>query len=312
MTPEEIEALTDTDLLQTLKAHDISCGPIVDTTRSLYKNKLKKLYKEKNKSASIKHPAAYNKRTETINKVPVSKRVIQKEINSPPIIENISPIRYASKQVIETQTEEVYAENVRSPISELRSNFGAKKAHSTPKIYPDLDEYNQHCPAYRPASRPSTKQFMQQEPPVYNYYQPTQRPKMEFKLLNPDLIQNRPTPFLRTSPAVDSNSRLHHFQENNPKYNYNDQYNYRYEHRDQHHQQRPLLNLAGSLNNQHSLYDEPAPPQPDKKFQVEPKSHQWPNAKGWLLISFILLFVFWFSYTNTVPIGNSENPIKTY
>lgn len=121
MTPEEIEALTDTDLLSTLKAHDISCGPIVDTTRNLYKNKLKKVYKEKTKTSSIKHPAAYIKRSEIINKAPKSAAVatrILKENNQPPIIENISPIRYITK-IKETQTEDVCIENARSPISEV-------------------------------------------------------------------------------------------------------------------------------------------------------------------------------------------------
>lgn len=111
MTPDEIDALTDSDLLSALKAHDISCGPIVDTTRTLYKNKLKKVYKEKAKTSSIKHPAAYIKRTEIVNKAPKSTAATR-------IIENISPIRHITK-VIETQTEDVYIENVRSPISEV-------------------------------------------------------------------------------------------------------------------------------------------------------------------------------------------------
>lgn len=306
MTPEEIEALTDVELLTTLKLHDISCGPIVDTTRSLYQNKLKKLFKEKAK----KHPAAYIKRSEASNKVPSSKTTtrIPKENHPPPIIENISPIRYTSKKVIETQTDDVYIENARSPISELRSNFAPKKAHSTPKLYPDLNEYNHQCPAYRSAmnQRQPSRPFMQQEPPVYNFYQSQHpaAPKMEFKLLNPDLIQNRPQPFLRTSPAVDSGSRLHNFHENY-------QYTYRYEQHDQPQQQRPLLNLAGSLHNQRSLYDEPAPPQPAKKVLILPKNSNWPNAKGWLLIGCFLLLIFWFSWS-TPLMGDVENPIKTY
>ncbi len=116
MTPEEIEALNDDELRETLKAHpNIKWGPIGDTTRQLYKKKLKDFYKQVNKSASIRHPAAYINQNGT-GRPSTSKA---KENNPPPVIDNISPIRIITKQVVETQTEEVFVDNVRSPVHEV-------------------------------------------------------------------------------------------------------------------------------------------------------------------------------------------------
>lgn len=56
MTPEEINQLSDSQLREKLKAHNGSCGPITDSTRSLYQKRLLKFEQTETSSVEQKSP----------------------------------------------------------------------------------------------------------------------------------------------------------------------------------------------------------------------------------------------------------------
>ena len=87
MTPNEIFNLSNDEIFAELKALNLTCGPVTDTTRNLYENRLMKHYKKDNMQ-KIPHPAAFIK-------TPSKKTINQcnKYTSPEPSPDIVSPIR---------------------------------------------------------------------------------------------------------------------------------------------------------------------------------------------------------------------------
>lgn len=109
MDPFKIEELTDQELYEQLKYYKINCGPVMDTTRSLYENRLRKHLKTCRvpadyviKRSPVKTPEPHLK-TVIVPADYVIRRSPKSLVETPeplPIINGISPIRTTT----ETQT----------------------------------------------------------------------------------------------------------------------------------------------------------------------------------------------------------------
>lgn len=280
MTPDEIYALSDLELYEELKLHNISCGPVTGTTRSVYENRLKKFFKSDSPDKK-KSPYELLRRS---NEIRPTKRS--------PTIDNISPIRPIHlEKKLEPKQAAIQTDFEKPPV--VQKSMGTNTESQTkhiPKIYPQLIMRDDIPKNLGPTLRSPARE--------------------KFHQYNTRSTEKLNEPFFRSPLNEQWNTRKINFNsyshENFNGYHPRTQFNFQ----EQSYPSRPLLNLAGTVSKdvcmEKQIYNAQPPPQPS----YTPKRTEHKNRNSYLtfIVAIIGLFflIYVFFYTP------NENPITTY
>ncbi|KAM8934241.1 emerin [Pelodytes ibericus] len=119
---EEYKRMSDDELIQTLRKHNIQHGPIVGTTRTLYE---KKLYEyERKKSKFQPSFGSYDSKPQFSSRNYKDDNVDEEIYEEKTITQNAGKQAYSRSKLETFSSRDIYKDNVYQPVSQTRYTFG--------------------------------------------------------------------------------------------------------------------------------------------------------------------------------------------